>query len=485
MSMRRTKIVCTIGPRSKHPDMLRKLIENGMNVARLNFSHGAQDDHRETYQVIRRLAAELGKNVAILMDLQGPKIRTGKLHGGEPVLLVEGAPIVVTTEAIAGTVDRVSTTYQHLPNDVKSGDRILIADGTLELLVEKVAGSEVSCVVVRGGLLGQNKGINLPGVAVSTPSLTAKDIEDLEFGIGLGVDFVALSFVRRPEDIVDIKKRIALLEADTPVVAKIERPEALECFDRILDVTDAVMVARGDLGVEVALQRVPQIQKTLIRMCNERGIPVITATQMLESMIANSRPTRAEAADVANAIYDGTDAVMLSGETAAGDYPIEAVRVMHDIALNTDAAIACEPIDRQAMRLRANPKHRPSFRDAICQAAIRMSQVVNVQRFVVLTQSGYTAEGLARYRPKTPIVAITLCESTRRRCALIWGVDAIVCESISSMQEMYSVINELLVEEDLVHLDEDIAIVAGFPLRIPGRTNVLMMHTVGDTQGLA
>jgi len=336
--MRRTKIVCTLGPSSRSPEMVRQLILKGMDVARLNFSHGTHDHHRATFNAVRSIAQELQSNVAILMDLQGPKIRTGALDGGVPVHLAEGEAFCLTTRAVPGDQHCVSTTYANLPYDVEAGDRLLLADGALELLAEQVSPPDVRCRVIRGGALGQHKGVNLPGVNVSAPALTAKDIEDLALALELGADYVALSFVRRPEDIRAIKQRIADTGASAHVVAKIERPEALDSFDAILELTDAVMVARGDLGVEVNLEDVPQIQKELIRKCNEQGKPVITATQMLESMMTSPRPTRAEVTDVANAIYDGTDAVMLSGETAVGQFPLAAVSVMADVAGKADQA---------------------------------------------------------------------------------------------------------------------------------------------------
>ncbi|MCC6696494.1 MAG: pyruvate kinase [Candidatus Hydrogenedentes bacterium] len=477
--MRRTKIVCTLGPASRDSETIAQLIDAGANVVRLNFSHGTHEQHAAAFAAIRQIAEHKGANVAVLMDLQGPKIRTGKLQNPDGVLLDEGQPLTITTEATLGDARRISTTYQNLPRDVQPGARILLADGLLELRVERIDPPEVHCTVVHGGLLGQHKGINLPGVAVSAPSLTEKDIEDLQFGLELGVDYVALSFVRSPDDVLALKSRISAAGKSTPVVAKIERPEALACFDEILAATDAVMVARGDLGVEVDLHRVPQIQKTLIRMCNERGIPVITATQMLESMVTNSRPTRAEVADVANAIYDGTDAVMLSGETAAGEFPVEAVTMMAQIAESADEAIAHSPRREGFARLNES-RGNSSFNDAIGQAVARMAQVTRLHRIVVLTQSGYSAEAIARYRPQIPITAITLCEETRRLCALIWGVDAVASVEVQSIDDMVRVVDEILLGHKLAQPGDPIVIAAGTPLGIGGRTNLLHLHQTGE-----
>ncbi|NUM55739.1 MAG: pyruvate kinase [Candidatus Hydrogenedentes bacterium] len=478
--MRRTKIVCTLGPSSNTRETIEALMRAGMDVARLNFSHGSHDDHRKTYTLLRRVASDLGRNVAVLMDLQGPKIRTGKLEDGKPIQLVPNAPIIVTTEQVPGNATRISTVYERLAHDVKPGDRILLADGVMELRVDRVTPPEVYCTVLRGGMLGEKKGMNLPGVAVSAPCLTEKDIEDLEFGLDLGVDYVALSFVRSPEDVIDLKKRIARTGKQAAVIAKIERPEALSRFADIIETADAIMVARGDLGVEVELHRVPQIQKTLIRMCNEMGVPVITATQMLESMMTNARPTRAEAADVANAIYDGTDAVMLSGETANGQYPVETVETMAQIVACADDAIAAAPAHEMHARLRDRRAHEAGFKEAIGQAVVRITQVINVKRIVVLTKSGFSAIAVSRYRPRTPITAITLREDTMRRCALFWGVDAVACVPHDELTALIRDIDEIMVERSLASLGDSLLIVAGVPLGAGGRTNLVHLHRVGE-----
>jgi pyruvate kinase len=481
--MRRTKIVCTIGPSSTAPAVLRDLIAAGMDVARLNFSHGAHDVHRQAYDTIRSLSAEMSRNVAVMADLQGPKIRTGRLKGGGPVALSAGSMLCVTTREVEGDAACVSTTYAGLPHDVKPGDRLLLADGAMELSVERVDGCDVHCHVVRGGPLGEHKGINLPGVEVSAPSLTDKDVADLEFAMDLGVDYVALSFVRRPDDLRLLRERMDAMRHAAPrdmarpgVVAKIERPEALVHIDGILSLSDAVMVARGDLGIETSLDDIPQIQKNLIRRCNAHGLPVITATQMLESMMASPQPTRAEVSDVANAIYDGTDAVMLSGETAAGRFPVEAARIMADIAEKADDAIGSSPHDESTPI--DSPAWRGSHSDAIAEAVSRITNKLDVVRIVCFTMSGHTARAIARYRPRTPITAITLSENTLRRCALIWGVDALRSAEATNVDDMIRAVDGIVLEHGLAKSGDSIIVVGGTPLAVGGVTNFLKLHTV-------
>ena len=484
---RRTKIVCTIGPASNTPEKIRKLILAGMNIARLNGSHGTHASHLRNLNIIREESQALNRHVAILFDLQGPKIRTGPIPGGKSIKLVEGEEFCLTTDTTQGTKIRVSTTYKNLPNDVKEGDRILMADGVLELRVCRVDPPRVVCEVIRGGMLGSHKGINLPGVNIAEPSLTDKDRIDLDFAIEHHVDFVALSFVRSPEDIKGLKEIILASGKRIGVVAKIERPEALNKFQGILAYTDVVMVARGDLGVEMNFEDIPSIQKNLIHACNEIGVPVITATQMLESMVSHQRPTRAEAADVANAIYDGSDAVMLSGETAAGDYPIEACTVMHRIASKTDDELIKMPTNARWVRLRdtsrcqmPETKHHNVFADAIGQAVCRMVENLNISRIVCFTTTGYTAAAIARYRPSVPITAITNSDKTCRRCAMIWGVNAIAIEDFGDVERVFGFVDQLLLDNEIVKKGEIIIIVAGTPLVVGGRTNLLKLHTIGD-----
>ncbi len=481
--MRRTKIVCTIGPSSSKTEILRELVKAGMDVARLNFSHGTHETHRATLDAIRAVAAELGRNVAVLADLQGPKIRTGALDGGGPVTLEDGVAICVTTRPVPGDAACISTTYANLPNDVHAGDRILLADGTMELRVERIDAPDVHCTIVRGGALGEHKGINLPGVNVSAPSLTEKDCQDLTFAVAAGVDYVALSFVRKADDIRLLRKWLDALCGDGSqpgVVAKIERPEALDDFDQILPLCDAVMVARGDLGIEADLNNVPQLQKQMIRKCNHYGIPVITATQMLESMMASPRPTRAEVSDVANAIYDGTDAVMLSGETASGQFPVEAAREMADIAEKADEALAGVRVEHLAdAGVAAVWGVSPS--DAVAEAAWHMTHKLPVTRIVCFTQTGFTARAIARYRPGVPITAITLTEKTWRRCALVWGVEAIQHGDVRGVDAIPRTVDAIARECYGAEPGEQLIIVGGLPMAVGGVTNFLKWHTVGET----
>jgi len=479
--MRRTKIVCTLGPSSNDFSTIERIMLEGMDVARLNFSHGTHDDHRTMFETVRRAAARIGKPVAVMADLQGPKIRTGRLAGGKPVTLVPGAPICITTRETPGDAQCVSTTYDALPRDVAAGDRLLLADGMLELRVVEVAGPDVHCTVVRGGELGQCKGINLPGVAVSAAALTEKDAEDLTFALELGVDYVALSFVRSADDIRALKDRIAQSGHETCVVAKIERPEAVARIDDIIGVTDAVMVARGDLGVEMDLDEVPQVQKDVIRKCNRNGVPVITATQMLESMMASARPTRAEVADIANAIHDGTDALMLSGETAAGRYPVESVATMAQVAKKTDEVVEQLPRPSPAV-----PDTLccvdPTFAHAIGQAASQAAEDAGAKCITCFTMSGYSARMISRHRPRKPVVAVTVRETTRRRCALYWGVQALAGEETENLNAMVRQVDEILHREGLASKDDTVIIVGGTPLLIGGRTNFLKIHHVGEPE---
>ncbi|HEV7236404.1 MAG TPA: pyruvate kinase, partial [Ktedonobacteraceae bacterium] len=438
--MRHTKIVCTIGPASNSEERIEQLMRVGMNVARLNFSHGTQNDHAIVIERVRSISARLGCAIAILQDLQGPKIRTGQLKDGQPVMLVDGTETTITTRPIIGNADMFATTYQPLPQDVKVGDRILLDDGLLELRVLAHNETDVRCQVVHGGLLKEHKGINLPGVAVSAPALTEKDRDDLKFGVLHKVDYVALSFVRKPEDVVEAKQLIKqyqvelnvgkLAQISIPLIAKLEKPEAVARLDEILDVVDGVMVARGDLGVEMAPEKVPLIQKRIINRCNDLGLPVITATQMLESMITNPRPTRAEASDVANAILDGTDAVMLSGETAVGAYPIEAVQMMVRIALETESG---NRTARQPQCKRLTQAH------AVSHAARALAEEASVQTIVVFTRSGASAHLISKDRPRTPILAYTPSERVYRQLALWWGVWPHILPMQGTTEELISV----------------------------------------------
>ena len=478
--MRKTKIVCTIGPATNSEERLEELMRAGMNVARLNFSHGTHQEHATVMERIRTISARLGYAIAILQDLQGPKIRTGSLQNGQPVRLVTGATITITTRDVIGTAELVSTTYKPLATDVRIGDRILLSDGLLELSVLEKNDTDVQCLVVHGGELGEHKGINLPGVAVSAPALTEKDRDDLRFGIMHDVDYVALSFVRKPEDIREAKQYIHALQVEhegehkkhltpTPLIAKLEKPEAIAQLDAILEVTDGVMIARGDLGVEMPAEKVPLIQKRIIAKCNELGLPVITATQMLESMTTNPRPTRAEVNDVSNAVLDKTDLVMLSGETASGAYPIEAVEMMVRIIQETEAG------NRTAQQ----PKgQRLSQARAVSHAARELSEEASVKAIVVFTRSGNSAHLISKDRPRVPILAYTPTEKVRRQLALWWGVWPHCIELQGTTEKLIETVEHRLLEDRLVLQGEYVVIMGGLPIASRARTNFVKLHRV-------
>lgn len=477
-AMRKTKIVATIGPASSNPAVIDQLLEAGMDVARLNFSHGTHDDHIERIKVLRAAAQKYDRPLALLQDLQGPKIRTGALENGGPVALVPGQRFDITTHEIVGTAARVSTTYRELPHDVQPGDRILLSDGLIELRVLKSDDEAVQTEVVFGGELRQNQGINLPGVRVSAPALTEKDTEDLEFGLAQGVDYVALSFVRQAHDIVIIKQRMEALGRLVPVVAKIEKPEALSELPAILDITDAIMVARGDLGVEMPAQHVPLVQKHLIESANNAGVPVITATQMLESMIHNPRPTRAEASDVANAILDGTDAVMLSGETAAGEYPVEAVRTMARIAEAVENSERYDthhtPAD-EWMRT-----HQSDVANAISAAACAIVDALSVKAVVAFTMSGSTARLVSRMRPKVPILAFTPSEEVYRQLSLVWGIRPMMCDYLDRLDDLTNYVRHTLLAKGMAQPNDMVVITGGHPLSARGATNFVKVATLNE-----
>ncbi len=477
--MRRTKIVCTIGPVTSSEAQLEELIRAGMNVARLNFSHGELEEHAAVIERVRALSSRLKCAVAILQDLQGPKIRTGTLKDGLPVRLIDGATFTITSREVEGSAAVVSTTYKLLPQDVKVGDRILLDDGLLELRVLSSNETDVQCAVVHGGLLKEHKGINLPGVAVSAPALTEKDRADLKFGLQHNVDYVALSFVRRPQDIIEAKAYMRELQVElgqdsrqsVPLIAKLEKPEAVAHLDEILAVTDGVMVARGDLGVEMPLEKVPLIQKRIISKCNDLGLPVITATQMLESMITNPRPTRAEASDVANSILDGTDAVMLSGETSVGAYPIDTVKTMARIAVETEAA---DHLIRQPNCKKLTQAH------AVSHAARALAEETSVQAIVVFTRSGASAELISKDRPRPPILAFTPSPRVYQRLALWWGVLPRQLEMHGTTENLIAVVDQHLQDEKLVPEGAHIVIMGGLPIASRARTNFVRLHRVGD-----
>ncbi|MBO9339964.1 pyruvate kinase [Chloroflexus sp. MS-CIW-1] len=473
--MRRTKIVATLGPATSTPERIAGLIRAGMNVARLNFSHGTHAEHAARIAMVRRAAAEAGRHVAILQDLQGPKIRTGPLENGQPVELVAGQRFVITTEPIVGNANRVSTTYRALPLDVRPRDRILLSDGLIELVVIGHTDTEVETEVVHGGRLREHQGINLPGVRVSAPAATEKDFVDLAFGLEQGVDYVALSFVRRASDVREVKEFIRRAGKQTPVIAKIERPEALDVLPEILAEADGIMVARGDLGVEMPPERVPIVQKQIIAAANRAMLPVITATQMLESMIHNPRPTRAEASDVANAILDGTDAVMLSGETAAGAYPIEAVQMMALIADAVEDSLIGSPHSTSPRWEITTAQSTPR---AIAAAACTIANALPVRFIVVLTQSGASARLVSHYRPQVPILAFCPSEETARRTSLYWGVTPIVIEARDRLDELEQQIVRHMRDMGIVQRGDLIVLSGGHPVYRYGPTNFLKVITV-------
>ena len=472
---RRTKIVATLGPACADPTTLRALLAAGVDVARLNLSHGSHPQHAATARMARALAEELGRPLALLLDLQGPKIRTGPLEGGRPVPLVAGAAFAITTRQVPGSAELVSTTFATLPTDVRPGDRILLDDGAIELRVRATSADTVECAVVQGGLLGEHKGINLPGVAVSAPALSGKDEEDLRFGLELGVDYVALSFVRSPQDAAGIKAIIRAANKATPVIAKLEKPEAVEHLDAIVAAFDGVMVARGDLGVELDPERVPMLQKRIIQRARYYGKAVITATQMLESMTQHPRPTRAEASDVANAIWDGSDAVMLSGETAAGCYPVEAVAMMDRIARQAEAG------PRPPAPARTVSTHAQT----VTRAACSLAQEVHARAIVVFTRSGTSAHLVSQWRPFVPVYAYTGDQRTYRNLVLWWGIQPVLLPFRGDTDAMLASAATDLTARGAAQEGDSIVFVGSAPLLVRGRTNFIKLHTMGRLRGPA
>ncbi len=471
--MRRTKIVATAGPASQPPEVLESLIRAGVDVFRLNFSHGDHDQHAAVIAEVRRIAIAHDRSVAILQDLAGPKIRTGALADPAGVHLAEGATLVITTdETIAGTAERIATTYDPLPQDVRPGDTILLDDGKLELRVVSAEGDEVTTEVVHGGVLLPHKGMNLPGVRLSTPALTEKDRHDLLFGVEQGVDYVALSFVRRATDILKTREIVKAHGATTPLIAKVEKPDALDDLRAILEASDGVMVARGDLGVELSTEQVPTLQKRIIREANRAGKLVITATQMLESMIDHPRPTRAEASDIANAILDGTDAIMLSAETASGRYPVDAVETMARIALYTEEHYTFRPPERIAAGGGGALVAR-----SLARVASTVAEELDCRLVVAFTESGSTARLLSSFRPRAPIAAITYNLETYRRLALSWGVIPVPSDFAPTTDEMILRGETILKQRGLAHAGDTVLMLAG-QSHTAGATNMLRVHTI-------
>ncbi|GLX69588.1 pyruvate kinase [Paenibacillus glycanilyticus] len=473
--MRKAKIVCTIGPSSESLENTTKLIKAGMNVARLNFSHGDFEEHGNRIKNIKIANKELGSNVAILLDTKGPEIRLGKLKE-EPIELVAGERVALTTEEILGDINRVPITYNNLPNDVTVGSTILIDDGLIGLTVEEVQGTEIFCRINNSGQIKGKKGVNVPGVSISLPGITEKDANDIIFGIEQGIDFIAASFVRKASDVLEIRELLERHNAShIQIISKIENQQGVDNLDEILEVSDGLMVARGDLGVEIPAEEVPLVQKMMIEKCNRAGKPVITATQMLDSMQRNPRPTRAEASDVANAIFDGTDAIMLSGETAAGKYPLEAVMTMSRIAERAEAALEY----REIFTKQANAQ-QTTVTEAISQAVAVSALDLNAAAIVTSTQSGFTARMVSKYRPKAPIIAVTNDEKVMRRLALIWGVRPVLGESAETTDAMFENAVAGARSTGLISLGDTIVITAGVPVGRAGTTNLIKIHHVGE-----
>ncbi len=473
-TQRRAKIVATLGPSSKTENVFRELVRAGLDVARLNFSHGTHPEKLELIQMVRKVAKEEGKTICILGDLQGPKIRTGRLQDKKPIQLVTGQKLTITPRDIAGTIETISTVFPTLAENLEPGSRLLLSDGLIELHVVSVSGDDVECLVINGGTLGEFKGINLPGIPVKVPSLTEKDEIDLVFCMEAKVDAIALSFVRTAEDVIVVKDKIAQHGGDVWIIAKLEKPQAIENLDSILAVADGVMVARGDLGVEVPPEKVPAIQKLVIRRAAEYRKPVITATQMLESMVENPRPTRAEASDVANAVYDGTDAVMLSAESAAGKYPVEAVRMMARIVVETEEQLQLAPL--------ATPhssRVQLSIAETICESMAHATEDLNIAAVAVFTETGTTARQLSKYRPKPPIFALSSSEQVINRMPLLWGVQAILCPKLTTTEQMVTIAEHLLEDAGHVKKGDILGIVAG-TRTLSGSTNFLRLHVTGD-----
>jgi len=466
---RRAKIVCTLGPATSTKEQVTALVEAGMDVARLNFSHGAHEHHATSYRLVREASDATGHAVAVLADLQGPKIRLGTFAEG-PVTWETGAQVCITVEDVPGTAERVSTTYKNLADDARVGDRLLVDDGKLALTVVKVEGPDVFCLVVEGGEVSNNKGLSLPGVAVSVPALSEKDEEDLRFALHLGADFVALSFVRSPDDVELVRDIMREEDIEVPVIAKLEKPEAIENLEAIVEAFDGIMVARGDLGVELPLEKVPLVQKRAVQAARERNKPVIVATQMLESMIGSSRPTRAEASDVANAVLDGADAVMLSGETSVGKFPIAAVRTMERIIDAVESEHAPVPALVRVPRSRSG---------AIVRAAKDIGEILGVKALATFTQTGDTARRLAALHPRQPLLAFTVDARVRSQLALSWGVETFIVPAVSHTDDMVRQVDFSLLAIGRLKEGDRVVVVAGSPPNTVGSTNLIRVHEVG------
>lgn len=472
----RTKIVCTIGPSSESEEVLEQLVNEGMSVARLNFSHGSIPEHKIKIDRIKKVREKLQRPVAIMFDTKGPEIRLGKLKDDmEPYLNVDDE-YILTTEDITGDEKIASITYKELPKDIKKGDSILIDDGLIELKVESITGDEIHTKVVNGGFIKSKKGVNVPNVKLRLPSLTEKDVADLKFGVKEDIDFVAASFVRTKEDVLNIR---SVLESEgmynIQIISKIENKEGLENIDDIIEVSDGIMVARGDLGVEIPTEEVPIIQKEIIKKCNLKGKPVITATQMLDSMIRNPRPTRAEANDVANAVLDGSDAIMLSGETASGAYPVEAVKTMAKIARAMEESIDYDELLREKILMNDR-----NITNSIGKSTCQIAADINADAIITATTSGGTSRAIAKFRPKNQIIAVTTDEKVRRQLSLTWGVEALLSEKIFSTDEVIANAVDISKEHGYVKSSDTVVLTAGVPVGLAGSTNLIKVQTVGE-----
>lgn len=474
--MRKTKIVCTIGPASQDENIFTELVENGLNVARLNFSHGSHDEHKERIQMIKRVREKLCSHTSIMLDTKGPEIRTRDFENNK-IDVVKGQEIIVTSKDIIGNDKTISVTYENFAEDLNIGNTVLIDDGLISLeVLEKLNETDLKCVVKNGGIIRNKKGVNVPNVKINLPALTKRDIDDIKFGIEQEVDFIAASFIRKADDVITIRRILEENNAENIlIISKIENREGVENIDEIIEVSDSIMVARGDLGVEIPAEEVPLVQKMLIKKCNDAGKPVITATQMLDSMMRNPRPTRAEVSDVATAIFEGSDAIMLSGETASGSYPKESVNTMAEIAKMIENSL-----DYNEILKNKNNNMEPSITDSISYATCKTSLDLNAAAIITATSSGYTASAVSKFRPKGPVIAATESEKVMRKMSLYWGVFPVKIDKLSSTDEIIEVAVNNTLKSGYIKSGDLIVITAGVPVGVSGSTNLLKVHIVSE-----